>query len=55
MGFIFRKRIATSRTTAVNLSNTGASMSKRVGRVTINSRGRGRFRIARGLSFRFKL
>ena len=55
MGLIFRKRIATGRGTALNLSRTGASVSKRVGRVTLNSRGAGRVRIAKGLSFRFKL
>lgn len=55
MGLTFRRRIATTRTTAVNLSKRGASVSKRVGRVTLNSRGTGRIRIAKGLSFRFKL
>ena len=55
MGFTFRKRIATGRTTAVNLSKTGPSVSKLVGRVTVNSQGRERIRIAQGLSFRFKL
>lgn len=55
MGLNFRKRIATTPTTAVNVSKTGGSVSKRVGRVTLNTRGTGRIRIAKGLSFRFKL
>jgi len=55
MGFTFRRRVRTGRTTAVNLSKGGASVSKRVGRVTVNTRGQGRIRIAKGLSFRFKL
>lgn len=55
MGLVFRKRIRTGRTTAVNLSKSGASVSKRIGRVTLNSRGTGRIRVAKGLSFRFKI
>jgi hypothetical protein len=37
----------------LNLSGSGASVSKRKGRVTVNSRGGGSIRIARGLSFRW--
>jgi hypothetical protein len=55
MGLVFRKRIRTGRATALNLSKSGASVSKRVGRLTVNSRGTGRVRIAKGLSFRFKI
>jgi hypothetical protein len=55
MGLIFRKRITTGRGSALNVSKSGVSASKRVGRVTLNSRGTGRVRIAKGLSFRFKL
>jgi hypothetical protein len=53
MGLIFRKRVKVDDNTSVNLSTSGASVSRRVGRVTINSRGGGRIRIAPGLSFRF--
>jgi len=53
MGFIFRKRIQTSRSSWLNVSKSSVSASKRVGRVTFNSRGGGRVRIAPGLSFRF--
>lgn len=41
------------RTTHVNVSKRGASVSKRVGRLTLNSRGGGSIRILPGLSFRF--
>ncbi|HEY3717457.1 MAG TPA: DUF4236 domain-containing protein [Jatrophihabitantaceae bacterium] len=53
MGLIFRKRVKLTDDTAVNVSRSGASVSRRVGRVTFNSRGGGRVRIAPGLSFRF--
>jgi hypothetical protein len=55
MGLIFRKRVRLGAGTGLNLSRRGASVSKRVGRVTVNSRGGGRIRIGKGLSFRFKL
>jgi Protein of unknown function (DUF4236) len=53
MGFIFRKRVRTGKTSHLNLSKTGVSASERVGRVTVNSRGRASVRILPGLSFRF--
>ncbi|HEY3718350.1 MAG TPA: DUF4236 domain-containing protein [Jatrophihabitantaceae bacterium] len=53
MGLIFRKRVKVGDNTAVNVSRSGASVSRRVGRVTVNSRGGGRVRILPGLSFRF--
>ncbi|HEY3714377.1 MAG TPA: DUF4236 domain-containing protein [Jatrophihabitantaceae bacterium] len=53
MGLIFRKRVKLTDDTAVNVSRSGASVSRRVGRVTLNSRGGGRVRIAPGLSWRF--
>ena len=46
MGLIFRKRIRIGANETINLS-------KRVGQVTVNSRGRGSLRILPGLSFRF--
>ncbi|MHA7197265.1 DUF4236 domain-containing protein [Arthrobacter alkaliphilus] len=52
MGFVFRKRIKAGKNTAVNLSKSGASVSERVGPVTISSRGRVTIRILPGLSFR---
>jgi hypothetical protein len=55
MGFVFRKRIRTSPHLTTNVSTHGVSESVHAGRVTVNSRGRATIRIARGLSFRFKL
>ncbi len=52
-GFIFRLRKGIGGGRTVNLSKRGASVSQRVGPLTLNSRGGGRIRIARGLSFRF--
>ncbi len=45
MGLIFRKRIRVGENETVNLS-------KRVGQVMVNSRGRGSIRILPGLSVR---
>jgi hypothetical protein len=53
MPFYVRKSASLGRGTRVNLSKTGLSVSKRVGRVTANSRGRVSVRILPGLSFRF--
>jgi hypothetical protein len=53
MGFVFRKSVRVGRNTRVNLSKRGASVSERIGRLTLNSRGTGSIRILPGLSFRF--
>lgn len=53
MGFVFRKRIKAGKNTSVNLSKSGASVSERVGPLSINSHGRVTVRILPGLSFRF--
>lgn len=57
MGWIrFQRRVRAGRRTTVNLSKSGASVSKRAGRVTVNSRGRASIRTpVKGLSIRFKL
>jgi len=55
MSFSIRKTIPVTRSARVNVSKRGASMSKTASRVTVNTRGRGRVRVAKGLSFRFKL
>lgn len=55
MGFSFQRRKRLGRSTTLNLSKSGASLSKRAGRTTLNSRGRGSVRLTKGLSFRFKL
>lgn len=53
MGFFFRKRVKLGKHAHVNISKSGASVSEKLGPVTINSRGRGSIRILPGLSFRF--
>lgn len=53
MGFVFRRSIGLGRGTRLNISNRGASVSQRIGRLTLNSRGGGSIRILPGLSFRF--
>lgn len=55
MGFTFSRRKKVARGTNLNLSKSGASVSKKAGPVTVNSRGRGSVRVAKGVSFRFKL
>ncbi len=39
MGFSFRKRIKIGDNTFLNISKKGISLSQKVGRTTINSRG----------------
>lgn len=53
MGFRISKRVRLGKGTGLNISKSGASVSKKVGRVTLNSRGTGSIRIAKGVSFRF--
>ena len=53
MGFVFRRSLRIGRGTRLNLSNRGASVSQRIGRLTLNSRGGGSIRLLPGLSFRF--
>ena len=53
MGFVFRKSIRLGRSGRLNISKRGASVSERIGRLTLNSRGGGSIRILPGLSFRF--
>ena len=55
MGFVFSRRKRIGKGLNLNLSKSGASLSKRVGPATLSSRGRGSIRLAKGLSFRFKL
>jgi hypothetical protein len=55
MGIVYRRRVRTGRRSWFNLSRSGVSASRRAGRLTLNSRGAGRIRLGKGLSFRFKL
>lgn len=52
MGLIWNRRKNLGKGAAVNLSKSGASVSKRVGRLTINSRGRGSIRLGKGFRIR---
>jgi hypothetical protein len=54
MGLIFRRTKRLGDDTDLNVSKSGGSLSRRVGkRLRVNSRGGGSFRIMRGLSWRF--
>jgi hypothetical protein len=53
MPLYFRKRATINKTTHVNVSKSGMSVSKKIGPVTLNSRGRVTVRIMPGLTFRF--
>jgi hypothetical protein len=53
VGFTYRRRKKVGRNSWVNVSKRGASLSNRSGCLTLNSRGGGSIRVARGLSYRF--
>ncbi len=53
MGLSFRRSIRVGRGVRVNLSKSGVSASKRLGRLTLNSRGRGVLRLGKGWTWRF--
>ena len=53
MGLIWSRRKKLGRTTTLNRARSGASVSKRFGRLTVSSRGRASIRLGKG--FRFKL
>lgn len=55
MGLFIRKTVKAGKTTNVNLSKSGASVSKKAGPVTVNSRGNVSIRVAKGVSLRKKL
>ncbi|GAB2749786.1 DUF4236 domain-containing protein [Sinomonas soli] len=52
MGFIFRRTAKLGKNTWLNISKSGASVSRRIGPVTVNSRGKIRIRLGKGLSWR---
>ena len=52
MGLIFRRRIPLTRWLGLNLSKSGASLTARKGRVSVNSRGRVNIRLWKGFSIR---
>lgn len=55
MGFVFRKTKSLGSGARLNVSKHGASVSKKAGPITLNSRGRARVRLGKGISFRFKI
>ena len=52
MGLNYRKRINLGRGASLNVSGSGVSGSKRLGRITINSRGRISIRLWKGFTWR---
>ena len=54
MGLIFRKTLKLGKKSKVNLSKRGASISRKMGPLTLNSRGRATVRLGKGLSWRIK-
>jgi hypothetical protein len=55
MGLSFRRSLRLRRTSRINVSTSGVSVSKRLGRVSLNSRGRGSIRLGKGIRWTFKL
>ncbi len=54
MGFVFRRSFGLGRGTRLNVSKRGLSVSKRLGRLSVNSRGGYSVRLMKGLSYRGK-
>lgn len=52
MGLVFNRRKKIGKGTTLNVSKKGASVSKKVGRVTVNSRGKASVRLGKGISFK---
>ena len=52
MGLNYRRRKSLGKGTWLNLSGSGASVSKRLGPLTVNSRGRVSLRLPGGLNWR---
>jgi hypothetical protein len=56
MGLIFRRRLRVDDDTHANLSRSGVSVSRRLGPVTVNTRGQGTLRLGvKGLAWKFRL
>lgn len=55
MGLMWRKSKPLGKSARLNLSSSGASVSKRVGPVSVSSRGNVGVRLGKGLFFRKKL
>ncbi|GAA1472968.1 DUF4236 domain-containing protein [Corynebacterium felinum] len=54
MGISFRRRKKIGKNTHLNMSKSGASITHKIGPLTINSRGRVTLRLGKGLTWRIK-
>ena len=52
MGFSYRKRIKIGDSTFLNISKSGVSVSQKVGKITINSRGTTTINLGNGITYR---
>ena len=52
MGISYRKRIKIGDDTYLNISKSGISVSKKVGKATINSRGTTTINLGNGITYR---
>lgn len=52
MGFIFSRRKTLGHGASLNVSKRGASVSKKAGPITFNSRGKASVRLCKGLRFK---
>lgn len=52
MGLIWSKRKQVGKNTAVNMSKSGVSASRKAGPLTVNSRGKASIRLGKGLRFK---
>ena len=55
MGFKFRKTIKLGKNTKANISKSGVSVTKKIGPITLNSKGKGSINFGKGLSYGFNL
>ncbi|WP_406711030.1 DUF4236 domain-containing protein [Trueperella pyogenes] len=51
MGFRFNRRKKIGKGLTLNVSKRGASVSKKIGPMSVNSRGKVRIRLGKGMSF----
>lgn len=52
MGLSYRRRVRLGKNSWLNVSKSGMSVSRKVGGVTVNSRGRTSVRLGKGLTYR---
>lgn len=55
MGLFFRKSKKVGKGARLNVSNKGVSASKKLGRISVSTRGNVSARIGKGINFRKKL